>query len=74
MVFDQRRATLDPVACVAIQRTLDIAHFGPVNMTTNDTLMTPASCFVCHRHFELGDVVKDLLDLVFQIGGERPVG
>ena len=41
-VLNQGRATLDPVAIIAIKGAIDHAHFRAVDVTTQDAVMPPA--------------------------------
>ena len=40
-VLDQRAATLDPIAIVAVQDAIDVSHLGAVNMATDHPVVAP---------------------------------
>ena len=39
-ILDQRRATLDPVAVVAVQDAVDVADLGMMNVTADNAIDT----------------------------------
>ena len=73
-MLDQRRATFDPVAVVAIENAVDAPDLGAVDVAADDSVDTAAACFRDHRLLVVADVLDGVLDFVLQVRGERPVG
>jgi hypothetical protein len=73
-MLDERRATFDPVAVVAIENAIDATDLRAVDVAADDPVDTAAACFRNHRLLVVADILDGVLDFVLQIGGERPVG
>lgn len=72
-VLDQGGAAFDPVAVVAVEDAVDGAHFGGVDMAADDSVDFALSGLGDHRVLEMADVFDGVLDLVFQVGRQRPI-
>ena len=73
MVFDQCRATLDPVAVVVVGDAVDLLHQRVVDVAANHAVGTPSTCLRGQIYFEIpnqGDAVEQP---VLEKRGERPV-
>src|SRR6202007_1259040 len=73
-MLHQRGTALDPIAVVAIQHAADVAYFGMMNMAADDPVHAAGACFRGDRVGEIADELHRVLDLEFEIGGERPIG
>jgi hypothetical protein len=74
VVLDQRRAALHPVAVVAVEDSVDLAHLGVVDVSRDHAVQPAALGLVGEGLLELTDEVDRVLDPVLQVRGERPVG
>ena len=72
-VLDERAATLDPIAIVAVQDAVDVPHLGAVNMTTNHPVVTPFSRFIGHSDLKVCDEIQGLFHFVLQVTRKRPI-
>lgn len=72
-MLDQRGATLNPVAVVAIERALDRAHLGMMDMSANHSVDLSLTRGTRDRVLELSDELHGFLDLQLQECGQRPV-
>ncbi len=72
-MLDQGRAAFDPVAVVAVEDALDRAHLGGVNVAAHHAVGAPPSRLGDDGGLEAADVFDRLLDLVLEVGRQRPV-
>ena len=73
VVLDQRAAAFDPVAVVAVQRAVDVADFGVVDVAAHHAVIAAPARLGGHGAFKVADVVHRLLHLVLQVARQRPV-
>jgi len=73
-ILDQRRAALDPVAVVAIEDAVDGADLGVMDVSAHHTIDAATACFARDGLLVVVDELDGVLDLVFEIGRQRPVG
>src|SRR5688500_1012564 len=71
--FDQRGTTLHPVAIVAIEHAIDVAHARAVNVSTDDAVEIAAERGLRGGVLERGDVLDGLGQPQFEIRRQRPV-
>lgn len=72
-VLDQGRAAFDPVAVVAVEDAVDGPHLGGMDVAADHAVGAPLSRFGDHRHLEAADVFDCFLDLVLEVGRQRPI-
>jgi len=72
-VLDQRRQALDPVAVVAVEDAVDLAHLGVVDVAADHAMRAAAARFACDGDLEVVDVADRALDLVLQVARKAPV-
>ena len=72
-VFDERRAAFDPVAVVAVEDAVDGPHLGGVDVAADDAVGAQPSRLGDDGGLEAADVFDRLLDLVLEVGRQRPV-
>src|SRR5579883_1312869 len=73
-ILDQRGAALDPVAVVAVEDAVDGADLGMVDMAAHHAVDAAAARFARHRALIVADELHGVLDLVFEVSRQRPVG
>lgn len=73
-VFDDRRATFNPVTGIVVEDAVDLAHLSVMNVTADHTINTLAASFGRKRVLEIADEVDSLLDFQLEVLRERPVG
>ena len=72
-MLHQGAQAFDPVAIIAVQNAANLPHFRPVNMAANDTVVAAVARLVGQCDFKIGDEIHRHLDLVFEVGRERPI-
>ncbi len=72
-VLHQRRQALDPVAVVAVQHAVDVAHLGVVDVAADDALHAAPARLARDRDFEVADVADRALDLELEVLRQAPV-
>ena len=73
-ILDQRGAALDPVAVVAVEDAVDGADLGVMDVAAHHAVDAAAARFARHRVLVVVDELHGVLDLVLQVGRQRPVG
>ena len=73
-MLDQRGAAFDPVAVIAVERAIDIAHLGAVDMPADHALVTPAARFAGDGDFKIRHVVQCAFYFLLEVGRQGPVG
>lgn len=63
LMFHEAGAALHPIPIVAVQDALDVTHFGPVDVTTDNPVVAPALCFASDGMLEAHNLVHGMLDL-----------
>ena len=66
-VLYQRSSALDPVAVVAIQDAVDLAHFGPMDVAANHGVDATLARGQRDRVFETAYVLNGGLGLVLKV-------
>ena len=66
-VFHQRGTTFNPVAIIAIQNTIDLAHLGAVDVPAYDPLVTTPLGFVGNSDFKISHVIECALYLLLEV-------
>ena len=69
-IFNQRRATFNPIAAVHVLHAVDQLHLGPVNVTTDDAVSLLVARHGRKRIFVFSDEFDGGLGLEFQIRGQ----
>ena len=72
-MLDQRCPAFYPVAVIAIQNTVNVAHLGTVNVPAHHALVATASRFIRDRYFEISNIVQGSLYLLFEVLRQSPV-
>jgi hypothetical protein len=72
-VLDQRGEAFHPVAVVAVQHTVDHAHFGVVDVPAHHPLHAARPCFARDGLFEVAHVADCALDLQLEVLAQAPV-
>lgn len=73
LVFNQGGSALYPVAIIAIQNAIDVAHFGVMDMSTNDPLKPPTSGFRGHGRFKVIHIGQCLFHPALEVRRQGPV-
>ena len=73
-VLDQRGAAFDPVAVIAVEDAIDVADLGVVDVAADHAVDAAPARFARHRVLVAVDELDRVLDLVLQVGRQRPVG
>ena len=73
-ILDQRGAAFDPVAVVAVEDAVDVADLGLVDVAADHAVDAAPARLAGHRVLEVADELDGVLDLVLQVGRQRPVG
>lgn len=68
-VFHQGGTALHPVAVVAVQNSVDVAHFRAMDMSADHGVHAALARRLGHGVFEAADVLNRSLRLVLQVGG-----
>ena len=72
-IFDQSRATFNPISAVQILHAVNHLHLGAVDVAANDAFGLVTARHGSQSVFVFGDVFHSGLGLGFQIRRERPV-
>jgi hypothetical protein len=72
-IFNQSRATFNPISTVQILHTVDHLHLGTMDVAADDAISLMVARHRGKRVFVFGDVFHSGLGLGFQIRGERPI-
>ena len=73
-ILDQGGAALDPIAVVAIEHAVDGADLGVMDVAAHHAVDAAAARFARHRMLVVVDELYGVLDLVLEVGRQRPVG
>jgi hypothetical protein len=73
VVLDHGGAAFDPVAVVHVEDAPHLAHFGLVDVATDDAVNAAPTRFVGHGLFEVLDELQGVLHLDLQVGRKAPV-
>jgi hypothetical protein len=73
-VFHQCRAAFDPIAVVAIENAVDGADLCMMDVAAHDAVDAAPAGLCRDGHLVVGDELHGVLNLVLEIGRERPVG
>src|SRR5205807_7928737 len=72
-MFDQGRASLDPVTTVVIRYASKFADRRAVNVPAQHRINVISLGVFHHRGFELADEAHRIFDSLFHISAERPI-
>jgi hypothetical protein len=72
-IFNQSRATFNPISAVQILHATDHLHLGAMDVAADDAVSLMVARHRGKRVFVFGDVFHGGLSLGFQIRGERPI-
>ena len=72
-VFDQRGATLDPIAGIQIDNVTDYLDLSAMDMAANHSVNVVLSRRLHDRLLVVAHVLNRRLGFVFQIGRQRPI-
>jgi hypothetical protein len=72
-IFNQSRATFNPISAVQILHSVDHLHLGAMNVAANDAVSLMVARHRGKRVFVFGDIFHGGLGLGFQISRERPI-
>ena len=67
MGLDQRGAALHPVAVVAVEDAVDVAHLGMVDVAADHAVDAAPARFARERLLEVADEADGVLDLVLEV-------
>ena len=72
-VIQQRGTAFNPVAVVAVQHAVDVAHPGAVDVSAHHALVATASRVVCHCYVKVGHKAQSTSDFLLQVRLQRPI-
>ena len=72
-ILDQRGAALHPVAVVAVEDAVDVADLGVMDVAADHAVDAAPARLAGDGVLEVGDELHRVLDLVLEVGRERPV-
>ena len=73
-MFHQGSTAFDPIAIIAVQYSIDFAHFGMMDVTTDHTIHAALFGLMRDGFFEFTDEFDGVLDLLLQECRQRPIG
>lgn len=72
-MLGQRRTAFNPIPIIAVQDIVKPADLRGMNMAADDAINTAAPRLGHHRLLIVADVFDSVLDLVLEVGGQRPI-
>jgi len=72
-VLDQRGQALDPVAVVAVEDAVDLAHLRVVDVAAHHAVHAALARLARHGGLEVADVADRALDLELEVARQAPV-
>ena len=72
-IFNQSRATFNPIAAVQILHPVDQLHLRAVDMAADDAIGLLAACHGGQGILVFGDIFHGGLGFGFQVGRQRPI-
>src|ERR1700743_588446 len=73
LMLDQRGAAFDPVAVVAVGDAVDLADVGVVDVAADGAVDMMTASLLGQHGFECTDELDRVLNLVLEIGRQRPI-